>query len=202
MTLHDRDFWLFDLDGTLTIAAHDFAELRRLLGLDEEQPVLEALRAMDESQAAPLWKKVGTWELAIAERAVPQPDVTTLLQGLRDRGARMGIVTRNNWTNVETTLRAAGLSRFFSRDDVVTRDCTVPKPDPAGIRLLLGRWGGDASRAVMVGDYLYDLQAGRAAGVTTVHLDVDGASARWPELTDYRVASLRELTARACSVTR
>jgi phosphoglycolate phosphatase-like HAD superfamily hydrolase len=44
----------------------------------------------------------------------------------------------------------------------------------------------------MVGDYQYDLQAGRSAGALTVHVDVTG-SFRWPELADVSIESLDEL---------
>ena len=44
----------------------------------------------------------------------------------------------------------------------------------------------------MVGDYLYDLQVGRAAEIATVHVDPNGAFP-WPELADIRVNSLDEL---------
>jgi len=44
----------------------------------------------------------------------------------------------------------------------------------------------------MVGDYLFDLQAGRNAGTATVHMDVSGEFL-WPELTTLGVRSLPEL---------
>jgi hypothetical protein len=44
----------------------------------------------------------------------------------------------------------------------------------------------------MVGDYLYDLQAGRSAGALTVHVDAT-RSFRWPELADVGVGTLEEL---------
>jgi len=44
----------------------------------------------------------------------------------------------------------------------------------------------------MVGDYLFDLQAGHSAGTTTVHLDVNGEFA-WPDITDVAIQSLTEL---------
>ena len=46
----------------------------------------------------------------------------------------------------------------------------------------------------MVGDYRFDLEAGRNAGVATVHLDVDGGET-WPDVTDVRVDSLEGLAA-------
>jgi len=44
----------------------------------------------------------------------------------------------------------------------------------------------------MVGDYLYDLQAGRLAGALTVHVD-SSRSFIWPELADVAVGTLEEL---------
>jgi len=44
----------------------------------------------------------------------------------------------------------------------------------------------------MVGDYLFDLQVGRAAGTATIHVDGSGAF-RWPELADLAVVDLGEL---------
>ena len=44
----------------------------------------------------------------------------------------------------------------------------------------------------MVGDYLFDLEAGRQAGTATVYVDVSGHN-HWPEQADLRVQSLSEL---------
>ena len=35
--------WIFDLDGTLTVAAHDFDKIRGTLGLPRNEPILEVL---------------------------------------------------------------------------------------------------------------------------------------------------------------
>ena len=49
--LQTRRHWIFDLDGTLTVSAHDFEHMRRELGLAPETPILEALHAMPQEQA-------------------------------------------------------------------------------------------------------------------------------------------------------
>ena len=46
--------------------------------------------------------------------------------------------------------------------------------------------------AVMIGDYLHDLRAGKAAGTSTVLVHPGGISP-WPEFTDRCVAALDEL---------
>ncbi len=46
----------------------------------------------------------------------------------------------------------------------------------------------------MVGDYLYDLQAGKGAGVTTIHLDPQGNFA-WPEVADICIREFAEIEA-------
>ncbi len=187
--------WLFDMDGTLTIAMHDFDAMRAELGLPVGVPILEALAQLPESIAKKKHQQLDDMELDMASAARPQPGAASLLQSLSDKGAKLGIVTRNGKTIAERTLQACGLADFFNPDTVISRDCCVAKPDPAGVNLMLDRWSANTNDTVMVGDYRFDLEAGRGAGVTTVHLDVDGLFP-WPELTDYSVSTLNELTVR------
>lgn len=192
-TLEHHGHWLFDMDGTLTIAMHDFDAMRAALGLPVGVPILEALARLPESVAREKHQQLDDMELDMASAARPQPGAVDLLQSLSDKGARLGIVTRNGKTIAERTLQACGLDVFFNTDTVISRDCCVAKPDPAGVKLMLDRWSATANDTVMVGDYRFDLEAGRGAGVTTVHLDVDGVFP-WPELTDHSVSTLNELT--------
>ena len=53
--LDQRNHWIFDMDGTLTISTHDFDYMRKELGLGVDEPILEALHAMSNEQSAPLW---------------------------------------------------------------------------------------------------------------------------------------------------
>ena len=69
------------------------------------------------------------------------------------------------------TLKAIGLSEYFTKESIIGRWCAEPKPSPNGIKKLLNQWNVFANDALIVGDYLYDLQVGRAAGVATVHVD-------------------------------
>jgi phosphoglycolate phosphatase-like HAD superfamily hydrolase len=77
-------------------------------------------------------------------------------------------------------------------DHILDRDSCMPKPSPDGIIQLLQFWSAEAGDTVMVGDYLYDLEAGKAAGVATVHLDTRG-DVDWSQYTDIRVENLGEI---------
>jgi phosphoglycolate phosphatase-like HAD superfamily hydrolase len=48
MILSERDFWIFDMDGTLTVDVHDFDAIRTALGLPSGQPILEIIATMPE----------------------------------------------------------------------------------------------------------------------------------------------------------
>ena len=181
------------MDGTLTCAMHDFDAMRTELDLPVGVPILEALAAMDPEIAAKKHRELDDMELRMAADATAQPGSIDLLDYLQAQGACLGIVTRNGKQIAHATLDACGLASYFNDNTIISRDCCTAKPDPAGVHLLLKRWSADADGAVMVGDYLFDLQAGHAAGVTTVHMDVAGEFA-WPQLTDVAVHSLHELT--------
>ena len=191
--LKNKTHWLFDMDGTLTCAMHDFDAIRAELELPVGVPILEALAAMEPELARKKHRELDDMELRMAAEATAQPGSIELLNYLQAQGANIGIVTRNGKQIAHATLDACGLANYFDDNTIVSRDCCTAKPDPAGVNLLLGRWAAQANTAVMVGDYLFDLQAGHAAGVTTVHMDVAGEFA-WPQVTDVTVSSLQELT--------
>ncbi|HZR83783.1 MAG TPA: HAD family hydrolase [Candidatus Binatia bacterium] len=184
--------WVFDLDGTLTVAAHDFDAIRAELALPAGKPILESLAALPPDESAALRERLDEIELVIARDACAAAGAAELLAELQSRGARLGILTRNSRRNALATLAACGLVGFFHQDDVVDRDTAPPKPHPDGLLHLFARWRAPAERAVMVGDYLFDLQAGRSAGAVTVYVDPSGAFP-FAEHADVVVRDLEEL---------
>jgi len=188
-----RGHWIFDLDGTLTVSAHDFDHMRRELGLAPQVPILEALHAMPKEQAEPLWNTLNELEFYYAGKASVMEGANELLQQLHDSGRRLAILTRNTMPVVKHTLKACAIDHFFPVDHILDRDTCLPKPSPDGILHLLRFWQAEATDTVMVGDYLYDLEAGKRAGVATIHLDTRGDE-DWSALTDLRVESLGEIT--------
>ncbi|MDX1593392.1 MAG: HAD family hydrolase [Gammaproteobacteria bacterium] len=189
-----RRHWIFDLDGTLTRPVHDFDAIRRELGVPDQVPILEHLATLPREQAEPRLARLHAIERDACARAVARPGAAALLTALRERGCDQGIVSRNSLESVRLTLAAAGLADHFADGDLVGRGEAPPKPDPAGLLKLLEAWSAAAGDAVMVGDFVHDLEAGRAAGVAVVYLDWEGRG-RWSELADLTVTGLEPLVA-------
>ena len=187
--------WVFDLDGTLTVAVHDFAAIRRELEIPDGSDILGHLNTLAPIHAQPLRDRLQEIELELAGVTRAAPGALPLLEHLQAEGARLGILTRNTRENALRTLDLVGLGSFFHPDHVLGRDEVLPKPAPDGIHLLAELWGTAPETTIMVGDYHYDLQAGRSAGALTVHVDAS-RSFRWPELADVSVETLEELLLR------
>jgi len=188
-----RRCWIFDLDGTLTIPVHDFAAIRAALGMVETDPdILGFLASLPAAEAAAKHARLLEIEYELSARTSAAPGAERLLEQLLRRGSHVGILTRNTREIALHTLDQIGLRRFFSREVILGRDEAEPKPHPEGIAKLLDAWGSVPDEAVMVGDYLFDLQVGRAAGAATIHVDRSGVFP-WPELADVAVSNLEEL---------
>lgn len=156
---------IFDLDGTLLDTGLDFPAIRRDLGLPPDTPILEALAATPPGpELDRLWSIVREHELAGARRAQVYDGVPEFLEWLQGQGIPQAILTRNSRESAELSL--ARLNWSFAH--ILTREDAPPKPDPAGLLDICRRWTLPAGEVMFFGDYLYDLQAGRRAGMTTV----------------------------------
>jgi HAD superfamily hydrolase (TIGR01509 family) len=194
VSFDQRDCWIFDMDGTLTLSIHDFDGIKRILGLPIDQPILEALDNLPADQAAELHQQLDALELDIAHQSTAQVGARELLTKLRSRGNQIGILTRNSKSNAKATLAACGLAEFFPAELILSRHCCQPKPNPAGILQLLSGWNAQPDRSVMVGDYVFDLEAGRRAGSATIYLDPTGKFP-WQDHADLPITALAEITA-------
>jgi len=190
--INSRRHWIFDLDGTLTVAVHDFAAIRRELRIPDGSDILGHLDSLPDREADPLHQRLQEIELELSHLTAAAAGALRLVEGLHGRGASLGVLTRNTRENALRTLELVGLGGYFEVEYILGRDEAVPKPDPDGIQRLAELWGTEPSEVVMVGDYLYDLQAGRSAGAMTIHIDTAGEF-RWPELADITIESLEEI---------
>jgi phosphoglycolate phosphatase len=90
--------------------------------------------------------------------------VSELLARLHDRGHRIAVCTNKSERLARELLDRVGLARFV-RTVVGADTCGRRKPDPAPLRLALGRLDAAACEAVLVGDSVVDRDCAGAAGV-------------------------------------
>lgn len=180
------------MDGTLTLPIHDFEDIRTRLGIQSTSPILESIEKMPPARAAEVAQELHLLEMRLAREAQPQPGAKDVLTRLSQAGKKLGILTRNGREIAHATLAEAGLSSFFDKDSVVSRDDCAPKPNPDGVHLLLDRWNAPREETVIVGDFLYDIQAGFDAGIETVHFDSSGRF-EWPQFTHHRITEISSL---------
>ncbi len=190
--LEQYGHWIFDLDGTLTHAAHDFEAIRTRLGLPSGQAILEAIAELPLPLQAERNAELNAIEEEIAGRSRIAKGAMDLLENLKNRGVHMGIVTRNTRNNALISLAATGMLPFFEEQDILGREEHPPKPAPDALLALLQDWDATTEEALMVGDFVYDMVAAKRAKISAIGVDVFGRG-ELHESADRVVRSLEEL---------
>ena len=178
--------FIFDLDGTLVDSRLDFDAIRREMGLPDGEPILAALERMEPTQARHCDRILERYEREGAERTVLLPGVPELLEHLNRLRLRQAVVTRNSRAMAERMLSRCGLEL----DPVVTRDDGPVKPDPWAIDCIRRQWDIPSRRVVVIGDFRFDIEAGRRAGAITAFLG--GERQPGAEQADLRLDSLQQ----------
>ncbi len=178
--------WVFDMDGTLTVAMHDFARIKRELAIPARDDILTHLAALPAAEASAKHAWLLAHERELAAASVPATGAVALVRALQGAGCRLGILTRNVRSLAQVTLQAIGLGDVFAEEDIIGRDEAEPKPSPDGLQYFLQRWQVDPAQVVMVGDYRFDLECGRAAGTRT--LLVNAPDNPWPDMACWHLA--------------
>ncbi|WP_414502262.1 HAD family hydrolase [Zymobacter sp. IVIA_5232.4 C2] len=186
--------WVFDMDGTLTRAIHDFDLMRRTMSVPAGVDILDYLNALPRDEAERHFQWLRQYEYELAEQAQPAEGIHDLLSQLLDQGVTLGLLTRNMAPLARLTLERAGLSDFFPDETLLGRDDAEPKPDPDGLNRLASQWQVAPSSLVMVGDSIIDVMTGRAAGAYTVLMHSDDEEAQ--ALADLSVTTADALIAR------
>lgn len=126
------------------------------------------------------------------------PGMAEVLDGLRERGCRLGIVTNGPGQHQLAKAAALGMERWVARDaTLVSAIEGVAKPNPALYLRACERLGTTPERCVFVGDaYVMDISGAVAAGIPAIwfnhrHRNPDKGPA--PDYTVYSVDELRSL---------
>jgi HAD superfamily hydrolase (TIGR01509 family) len=186
--LRDVQAVAFDMDGTITRPYLDFAAIRAAIGVPEGESILEHIELLEGSEQARAKSILAEYELEAARASELNDGARELLDFLRERGIPTAIITRNNPEAVRVVCAKHGLAF----DAVVTVEDAPPKPSPEPVRLAASRLGLAPTDVLVVGDYLFDIQSGAAAGSRTV-LVTNGRKHDYEAEADFVIESLNEL---------
>jgi len=184
---------LFDFDGTLTKpGALNFPLLKNTIGCPSHIPVLEFIDNLPASN-----KKEETisllerFETSAAANSEPNDGAEDLIRYLSSKGIGMGIITRNRLSSIERALQNFENITISYFDVIISRNTPVkPKPSGDGIRLAAQKLNLDVKEVLMVGDYIFDIQAGKSAGCITAFLDHGTISGDFKIESDFTISHL------------
>ena len=187
---------LFDFDGTLTAPGSlDFNAIRQEIGCPAGQPILEFIRGLPSGPQRDRAREIlDAHETAAAARSLPNEGAEELLRLLRARDIRTGILSRNSRASILRALenftgtRPSDFSAIVSRDDPIE-----PKPSPEGIRAAARQMDVPAESLLVVGDFVFDIEAGYGAGAPTAYLTNGESGHVAHEQATFTIARLEEL---------
>ena len=185
---------IFDLDGTLVDSQLDFTAMRRDMGIGDNAPILETLQQMHGAERQRCQEILARHERLGVAQSQPFPGIIEMLQFISRQGLPMAIVTRNRREFALQMLQTIP----FLFDPVIGREEGPIKPAPWALLEIIEQWDLTPSEVAMVGDYQFDLEAGRRAGCCTIwfaHQRTPGSS-DWHALADHIIADTRQ--AREC----
>ena len=163
----------FDFDGTLTKPeALDFSKIRKKLNCPDNQPILEYINNIaDNNKKDFAYQQLVDFEMDAAYRSKPNTGAEELITFLKNHKIAMVIISRNCMSSIIRSLK-----NFHTIDEndfqvIISRDLPIEaKPSPAGIQYAAEKLNLLPDDILMVGDYLFDIQAGKNAGVKTVYV--------------------------------
>lgn len=183
---------VFDCDGTLIdsqiniiramassfqrhgLAPPDPHATRRIVGLS----LVEAMQALlPDAEPALHTSLADDYKTAFqrlrADRALDAeplyPGIADLLAALDARGWLLAVATGKSDRGLKLALEHHGIHHLFV--SLQTADRHPSKPHPSMLRAALAEAGAQAREAVMIGDTVFDIAMGEAAGVRGIGVD-------------------------------
>lgn len=187
---------LFDFDGTLTKPGLiDFMAIKHAIGCPPEMAILEYIRLKPHKERSALTEILEAHEAKAARLAVPNEGAKACLSTLREQQIPMGIITRNSLNSVVSALKQFDGITCGDFHAVITREGISPKPSPEGVFKAAESMGCLAEELMVVGDFRFDVIAGKRAGAMTILLTNGEGTTMLPEdpMPDYVCRHLNEV---------
>jgi HAD superfamily hydrolase (TIGR01549 family) len=179
---------IFDLDGTLVESHLDFAAIKSELGCPSEQDLLNFVEQLPAVQREKAEMFIVEHELADAAEAQWIKGAEHFVEQARARNLPMAIVTRNCQQAAQRKLHNNALNIEL----VLCREDAPAKPDPTALLQVAAHWQLPVESLIYVGDYLYDVQAARNAGMRSA-LFIGAELPAYADLADMTFACYSEL---------
>ena len=178
---------IFDLDGTLldsrecsikaTKAAFTEMGLKvpsevvieHYMGIPIEESFFKmSEQPLDQETATELIRVFRTYYQTYEESTLNVfPEIPHVLEILMKRKVPCLVVSSKKTAVVKRNLAAQNLVAFF--EEIIGSDAVSHyKPHPEGINKVVTQYQFDPTRTIMVGDAIFDIQMGKAAGVKTI----------------------------------
>ncbi len=172
---------LFDFDGTLTKpGAIDFTAIKQTIECPRDMAILEFIKLQPPKKQVALMEILEANEAKAARLSIPNQGAEACLSTLRMRHVPMGIITRNSHQSVVSALEQFDVIGYRDFHAVITRETALPKPSPEGVFKAAAHMGLPAEELMVVGDFRFDVIAGKRAGAGTILLTNGGKSTMVP----------------------
>ncbi|MED0701050.1 MULTISPECIES: pyrophosphatase PpaX [Aeribacillus] len=175
------DTVLFDLDGTLIntneLIIESFLHTLNYYYPGKYQredilpfigpPLIDTFQRINPEKAEEMVRRYREFNHAQHDLLVKEYDhVHETVRALKEKGLKLGIVTTKIRDTVMMGLKLTKMDSFF--DAIITLDDVQhAKPHPEPVLSALKLLGSEPSNALMVGDNLHDIEAGKNAGTLT-----------------------------------
>jgi len=181
---------IFDLDGTITEPILDFDQIRKEIGFcDHAGTILEEMERMSAVEKKRAFAIIDAHETTAVEKSRLNVGVRETLDYLAVNKIKTGIITRNTKENA----LAVATKHSLNFDYIVDRFDGPVKPDAWGILKLCEIFNTVPDQAIVVGDFLHDVQAARAAGAVSVLLKNHKNAHDFLPWSDYSIDRIDEL---------
>ena len=187
---------LFDFDGTLTKpGCLNLAVFKERIGCPLDQPVFEFIKAIsNHNERDKAFRELERFEIEGASYSEPNEGAEDLILHLKSKGIRIGILSRNSRQSIEKAFKKFKMINPSCFDLILSRDDPVEmKPSPEGVVSAAKAFNVPVKNIMIVGDFIFDIQAGQSAGAITVLLENGSPPLTLAVDSDYSISTLDEL---------